>query len=68
MLIFTGCEITVKPNFRDRTRSGRLSRDGGGARKNGTGSRPSIIDWPIGKFSWLKDRQKSSTKAASGGK
>ena len=58
-LLFLGCEINVKPTFRDRSRSGRFSRDG---RKNATGSRPSIIDWPIGKFSWLKDRQKTNTK------
>ena len=56
LVLCLGCEIKYKPNFRERTRSGRLSR------KQGTGSRPSIIDWPMGKFSWLKDRKTSSVK------
>jgi hypothetical protein len=31
------------------------------------GSRPSIIDWPMGKLAWLKDRQMFGSKQTGGG-
>jgi hypothetical protein len=62
---FSGCEIPIKSSFRDRTRSGRFSRDQ--RRKSVLGSRPSIIDWPMGKLAWLKDRQMFGSKQAGAG-
>eukprot|EP00092_Neocalanus_flemingeri_P039157 GFUD01042619.1.p1 GENE.GFUD01042619.1~~GFUD01042619.1.p1 ORF type:complete len:1156 (+),score=274.74 GFUD01042619.1:468-3935(+) len=58
--VHAGCEIPVKSTFRERTRSGRFSRE---RRKSSQGSRPSIIDWPMGKFGWLKDRKRSGSSS-----
>ena len=57
--VHAGCEIRVKPGFPERSRSGRYSRKS----SSGSGTRPSIVDWPMGKLSWLKDRQKSGSKS-----
>jgi len=63
--VHAGCEIPVKSTFRERTRSGRFSRE---RRKSSQmqGSRPSIIDWPMGKLGWLKDRKRSGSSSQSG--
>ena len=50
--VHAGCEIPVKPPVRERTRSGRFQRLGG---------RPSIVDWPLGKFPWSKERRSSGS-------
>ena len=50
--VHAGCEIPVKPPVRERTRSGRFQRLGG---------RPSVIDWPLGKFPWSKERRSSGS-------
>ena len=57
--VHAGCEIRVKPGFPERSRSGRYSRKS----SSGSSNRPSIVDWPMGKLSWLKDRQKSGSKS-----
>jgi len=56
--VHAGCEIPIKETFRERTRSGRFFRE---RRKSSQGSRPSIIDWPMGKLGWLKDRKRSGS-------
>ena len=50
--VHAGCEIPVKAPARERTRSGRFQRLGG---------RPSIVDWPLGKFPWSKERRSSGS-------
>ena len=50
--VHAGCEIPVKAPVRERTRSGRFQRLGG---------RPSIVDWPLGKFPWSKERRSSGS-------
>jgi hypothetical protein len=56
--VHAGCEIPVKPGPRERTRSGRFSREWRGR----GGARPSVIDWPLGKFPWSRDRKSSAEK------
>ena len=58
--VHAGCEIPIKESFRERTRSGRFFRE---RRKSSQGSRPSIIDWPMGKLGWLKDRKRSGSNS-----
>jgi len=59
--VHAGCEIPVKSTFRERTRSGRFFRERRKSSQGSQGSRPSIIDWPMGKLGWLKDRKRSGS-------
>lgn len=52
--VHAGCEIPVKPSPRERTRSGRFSREW-------RSGRPSVIDWTAGKFPWTRDRRSSGS-------
>jgi len=61
--VHAGCEIPVKSTFRERTKSGRFFRERRKSSQGSQGSRPSIIDWPMGKLGWLKDRKRSGSSS-----
>merc|ERR1712233_150003 len=52
--VHAGCEIAVKPRATPPSKNSRA----------GTGKRPSIIEWPMGKFGWIKDRQRVPSKSS----
>ena len=63
--VHAGCVIPKPPTFRERTRSGRFARERRKSSQQAGSARPSIIDWPMGKLGWLKDRKRSGSNSGS---